>query len=110
FLRLRNPAFQQGEWNLGRWSQLIGWISVVWVGFISILFFAPLFPTWKWWDADQVNTANFAGPLVVASILLVWAWWSLSAKNWFTGPKVQGTREELLAIERELEALEHAGE
>ncbi|MGE0307271.1 MAG: amino acid permease [Acidimicrobiia bacterium] len=46
FLRLRNPAFQQGEWNLGRWSQLIGWISVVWVGFISILFFAPLVPTW----------------------------------------------------------------
>jgi amino acid transporter len=110
FLRLRNPEFQQGEWNLGPWSKVVGWISVAWVAIITVLFFAPLDPHWKWWDSDQVNSANFAGPLVVISMLLVWAWWSLSAKNWFTGPKVQGTREELLAIERELEALEHAGE
>ena len=32
-------------------------------------------------------------------------WWFVSAKNWFHGPKVQGTREELLAIERELSEL-----
>ena len=30
-------------------------------------------------------------------------WWVVSAKNWFTGPKVQGTAEELAAIEHELE-------
>ena len=34
-------------------------------------------------------------------------WWVASAKKWFKGPKVQGTREELLAIARELDALEH---
>jgi hypothetical protein len=33
----------------------------------------------------------------------------ISARKWFTGPKVQGSREELLAIERELDALEHGG-
>ena len=30
--------------------------------------------------------------------------WLLSARHWFTGPKVQGTAEELAAIERELSA------
>ena len=32
-----------------------------------------------------------------------WIYWAVSAKNWFTGPKVQGTAEELAAIEHELE-------
>jgi hypothetical protein len=32
-------------------------------------------------------------------------WWVLSAHKWFTGPKVQGTPEELAAIEEELESL-----
>ena len=30
-------------------------------------------------------------------------WWLVSARKWFTGPKVMGTPEELAAIERELE-------
>ena len=105
FLRLRNPDFQVGPWNLGKRSKVIGWISVAWVAFISILFVAPLFPQWKWWDKDQVNFANFTGPLILLSFVGVGGWWALSAKNHFTGPKVQGTPEELLAIERELDAL-----
>ena len=32
-------------------------------------------------------------------------WYFASAKNWFKGPKVQGTPEELAAIERDLEQL-----
>ena len=32
-------------------------------------------------------------------------WWLVSARNWFTGPKVQGSPEELAAAERELESL-----
>jgi len=37
----------------------------------------------------------------------VFGYWHLSGKKWFTGPKVQGTPEELAAIERELNAVEH---
>ncbi len=37
FLRLRNPDFEQGEWNLGRYSKLVGWTAVVWVVFVSML-------------------------------------------------------------------------
>ena len=32
-------------------------------------------------------------------------WWMLSARHWFTGPKVQGTAEGLAAIEAELDSL-----
>ncbi|MET7354348.1 hypothetical protein [Streptomyces mirabilis] len=30
------------------------------------------------------------------------AWWMLSARRWFTGPKVQGSADEPASIEREL--------
>ena len=105
YLRLISKDFVQGEWNLGKWSKPVGWISVVWVAFISILFFAPLDPKWIWWKSGHLDTANFTGPLVLVSFIGVGLWWKLSAKNWFTGPKVQGTKEELLAIERELDSI-----
>ena len=41
FLRRLNPDFKPGPWNLGKWSALIGWIAVVWVGFICVLFVLP---------------------------------------------------------------------
>ena len=104
FLRLRNKDFVQGPWNLKGYSKIIGWISVVWVVFISILFFSPLFPAWRWWS--DVNTANYAGPLILLAFIGVGLWWVASAHKWFKGPKVMGTPEELLAIERELDALE----
>jgi amino acid transporter len=109
YLQLKNPDFQQGPWNLGTRSKLVGWTSVGWVCLITVLFFAPLDPAWRWWNKDEINLANFTGPLIGLSFLGVWAWWQLSAKNWFTGPKVQGSREELMAIERELDALEKGG-
>jgi hypothetical protein len=30
-------------------------------------------------------------------------WWLVSAKNWFTGPRVQGSAEELAEAERDIE-------
>jgi hypothetical protein len=83
------------------------------VAFITVLFFAPLF--WPFWppfgktvfSADLTvfhqNNMNFTGPLIVLFGIGVWLYWKLSASKWFTGPKVQGTKEELMAIERELE-------
>lgn len=109
FLRLRNPDFKQGPWHLRGYSKVVGWVAVTWVVFVSLLFVAPLFPQWQWWNPDDVNTANFAGPLMLASFLFVGGWWVLSARKWFTGPRVQGSPEELRAIERELDALEHGG-
>ena len=92
FLRLRNPAFQQGPWNLKGYSKVVGWIAVVWVVFISVLFVAPLFNTWRWWKSDEMNSANFTGPILLLCFIGVGVWWVASAKNWFRGPKVQGSR------------------
>jgi amino acid transporter len=119
YLRLRNPDFEQGPWNLKGYSKLVGWVAVVWVAFISVLFCAPLFkPFWPWFGSTSSNTDpttkvvtyninnfNFTGPMILISFTLVALWWAVSAKKWFTGPKVMGTKEELRAIERELEAL-----
>jgi amino acid transporter len=98
FLRLRlGDAFQPGPWNLGRWSRLVGTIATVWVVFIAILFLLPqVVPV-------RTDTFNYAPIAVGVVILFAGGWWVLSAKNWFKGPKVQGTPEELAAIERDLE-------
>ncbi len=97
---LQGEKFVRGPWHLGRWSYLIGWIAVVWVGFISILFILPA--------AFPVNLqTNFNYAIVAVGVVVLYAggYWLLSAKNWFKGPKVQGSAEELAKIERELEAV-----
>jgi amino acid transporter len=117
YLRLTNPDFEPGPWNLKGHEKLVGWTSIAWIAFITILFFAPLF--WPFWPpfgttdfgggviVYHQNNFNFTGPLIILSFLGIWAYWQFSGRKWFSGPKVQGTPEELRAIERELDALEH---
>jgi amino acid permease (GABA permease) len=94
---LQGQSFQRGPWHLGRWSMVVGWVAVVWVGFISILFMLPqIYPVTR-------STFNYAPIAVLVVLGFAGIWWVLSAKNWFKGPKVQGTPEELAAIERDLE-------
>jgi amino acid permease (GABA permease) len=100
FLRRRQgDAFQRGPWHLGRWSALVGWTAVIWVGFISILFMLP-----QRYPVDR-NTFNYAPIAVLVVLGFAGIWWLVSARNWFTGPRVQGSAEELAAIERELESV-----
>ncbi len=100
--RLQGPRFVPGPWSLGRWSAPIGWISVVWVAFITILFMLPQFgPVFSGGTLD-LDTFNYAVVAVVVVIGYAGIYWLASARNWFTGPKVQGSAEELAAIEREL--------
>jgi amino acid transporter len=111
YLRITNPDFQVGPWNLKGRHKIVGWASLIWIGLITLLFFAPIFrPFWKFWDSSneytpgffKQNNVNFTGPLIIGSGLVFWLYWQLSGRKWFTGPKVQGTKEELMAIEREL--------
>ena len=98
FLRLRaGDSFSAGPWNLGRWSRPIGTVATIWVVIIAILFMLPQV------NPVNVNTFNYAPVAVGAVVLFAGGWWVLSAKNWFKGPKVQGSAEELAAIERDLE-------
>ncbi|HEY7591082.1 MAG TPA: amino acid permease [Candidatus Limnocylindrales bacterium] len=99
YLRLRlGSAFQAGPWNLGRWSRIVGTVATIWVVFIAILFLLPQVT-----PIDNPANFNYAPVAVGVVLLFAGGWWVLSAKNWFRGPKVQGTPEELAAIERELE-------
>jgi amino acid permease (GABA permease) len=97
FLRVRaGSRFQQGPWNLGRWGVLNGTIATIWVVIICILLLLPqLKPITK-------TNFNYAPVAVLVVIGFATIYWLASAKNWFTGPRVQGSAEELAAIEREL--------
>jgi len=98
YLRLRaGDSFQAGPWNLGGWSRLVGTVATIWVVFIAILFLLPQA------TPIRADTFNYAPIAVGAVVLFAGGWWVLSAKNWFKGPKVQGSAEELAAIERDLE-------
>jgi amino acid permease (GABA permease) len=99
FLRLRQGEnFQRGPWHLGRWSYIVGTIAVIWVCFIFVLFMLP--------TASPITHINFNYTFVAVLVVIGFAgiYWLVSARNWFTGPKIQGTAEELAAIERELES------
>jgi amino acid permease (GABA permease) len=100
FLRLRaGERFQRGPWHLGRWSRPIGIVAVTWVGIITVLFMLP--------TVSPITGSSFNYTPVAVLVVLGFAgiWWMVSAKNWFTGPKVQGTEEELEAVEHDLETL-----
>jgi amino acid permease (GABA permease) len=97
FLRLRLGArFQRGPWHLGRWSYLVGSVAVGWVVIITVLFMLP--------QAGPITWTSFNYAVVAVVVVLGFAgiYWLVSARRWFTGPRVQGTPEELAAIEREL--------
>jgi len=96
--RIQGNSWQGGRWSLGRWSPLIGWLGIIWVAFISVLFMLPevAFST--------INHDNFNYAPIAVGVVLVFSgsYWLLSARHWFTGPKVQGTADDFAQIEAQL--------
>jgi amino acid permease (GABA permease) len=82
--RLRGKEFVTGPFSLGRWSPIIGWIAVVWVVFICILFvLPPLSPV-------NINTFNYAPVAVVVVIALATILWFVSGrKNFMTNAEAE---------------------
>jgi amino acid transporter len=93
---LAGESFERGPWHLGRWSYAIGWTAVAWVVLITVLFVLPQVSPIK------VKTFNYAIVAVGVVTLFSGVYW-IWARKWFQGPKVQGTPEELAAIEHDLE-------
>jgi hypothetical protein len=69
---------------------------VAWVVFIFFLFMLPQF------GPIGFTTFNYAVIAVAVVIGFAGIYWLVSARKWLTGPRVQGTPQELAAIEEEL--------
>ncbi|KAJ3326132.1 hypothetical protein HDV06_000008 [Boothiomyces sp. JEL0866] len=86
FIRITIGAdnFVQSEFNLGKYSKIIGWIGVLWTAFMFVIFQFPnntlgSFPV-------SVQNFNYV-PLVVGALLLfAGGWWAVDAHKWFKGP------------------------
>ncbi|CAN6330431.1 unnamed protein product [Urochloa humidicola] len=77
---LARKSFVPGPFNLGRNSIVIGWIAVLWVATITILFSLPVsYPVTK-------NTLNYTPVAVGGLFTLVLSSWIISARHWFKGP------------------------
>ncbi|CAN4121765.1 unnamed protein product [Withania somnifera] len=77
---LARKSFTPGPFNLGSYGILVGWIAVLWVALISVLFSLPVaYPI-----TDQ--TLNYTPVAVGGLLILVVSSWILSARHWFKGP------------------------
>ena len=54
------PGLRPGRLEPRQVQKLVGWTSVVWVAFISILFFAP--PFWPFWPITGGRRLRWTGP------------------------------------------------
>ncbi len=99
---MAGDAFQRGPWHLGRWSRPVGTVAVIWIAFIAILFILPQFA-----PGNTLTSFNYSIVAVAVVVLYAGGYWFLSAKNWFKGPKVQGSPEELARIEADLDRVGH---
>jgi hypothetical protein len=102
-LRLRaGERFERSAWNLGKHYKWIDVLAILWICFISIVFLLPFaYGGIPWNTGFDWNLVNYTPLTVGLAFLLFGGWYLLSAKKWFTGPVVQGTEEELEAIEAE---------
>ena len=63
--RMQGKSWPGGRWSLGRWSPLVGWLGIIWVAFISILFMLPEV------RFSSINHDNFNYAPVAVGVVLV---------------------------------------
>ncbi|HLN75746.1 MAG TPA: amino acid permease [Nocardioidaceae bacterium] len=78
-LRRLNRNFRPGPWHLGRWSAPIGWIAVVWVAFIVVLFMLPQYAPGTLGD----STFNYAPVAVLAVLAFATVTWFIGGRQHF---------------------------
>jgi amino acid transporter len=77
---LARKSFVQGPFNLGRYGIIIGWIAVIWVVLISILFSLPVsYPI-------TIETLNYTPIALGCLTILVLSYWLINGRHWFKGP------------------------
>ncbi|MGW0212192.1 amino acid permease, partial [Streptomyces sp. NPDC003233] len=78
-LRLRaGDRFRPGPWHLGRWSRPIGWIAVIWVACVTVLFCLPQA------SPVTVDTMNYASVALAVVLVLATVWWYIARRSYGT--------------------------
>ncbi|KAI9098892.1 amino acid/polyamine transporter I [Phlyctochytrium arcticum] len=82
FLRITigRKYFVQSEFNLGRWSTLLGSIGCAWTALAFVLFNLP-----QAWPVEA-KALNYTPVAVGFMLVFAGTWWILSARKWFKGP------------------------
>ena len=90
YLRWRaGDKFKQGPWNLGNKWKWMAPVAVLEIVVISVYFILPTTPMgWPGNPDFSCKFVNYAPILTVGSLIVLWIGWHLSAKKWFTGPKM----------------------
>ncbi|WP_443071514.1 amino acid permease [Streptomyces sp. NBC_01465] len=89
YLRLRaGSRFQPGPWNLGRWSRPIGWVAVVWVALVTVLFCLPQK------SPVNIDSMNYAVIALAAVLVLASIWWYVARRTYSTPAAYGSDREQ----------------
>lgn len=96
FLKLRaGDRFERGPWHLGRWSKPVGWIAVVWVALVTVLFLLPQR------SPVTIDSMNYASVALVAVLVLATVWWFVARGSYGT-PSAYGNAREQAEIEEDI--------
>ena len=83
-------SFKPGSWTLGahyKWMNLVA-VAEIAIAIVSVYFILPFAPQGVPFSDDfQWRWVNYAPILTIGALVLLQIWWSVSAKNWFTGPR-----------------------
>jgi amino acid transporter len=114
FLRWRaGDSFTPGGWTLGnkyKWMAPIAVAEILITSFIALLPTSTLGAPWyPGFGAASLKYVNYTPIVVGGSLLALWIGWHLSAKKWFTGPKMTIDLPAGVSAADEI-ALEHHGE
>ncbi|BAS76186.1 amino-acid permease BAT1 homolog isoform X1 [Oryza sativa Japonica Group] len=74
-------SFVPGPFNLGKYGVLVGWVGVVWVATVTVLFSLPVA-----YPVANKETFNYTPVAVGGVLLLSVGAWVLHARFWFQGP------------------------
>jgi amino acid transporter len=93
YLRWRaGDNFTPGGWTLGnkyKWMAPIAVAEIAITSFIAILPTSSLGAPWyKGFGWSSLKFVNYTPIVVFGALILLWAGWHLTAKHWFTGPKI----------------------
>ncbi|MFC5676160.1 amino acid permease [Aeromicrobium endophyticum] len=90
FLRWKmGDDFVPGSWNNGQKYKWMNLLAVAEIAIISVYFILPFVPAgWIFSDDFTWSAVNYAPILTGGTLIVLAIWWQLSAKKWFTGPKM----------------------